>query len=449
MESEQCDPPSYLSSWLATAGDWFDPAELYNQQDQDPAVPLPFLSSQTTFSSPTSRHPFTLRGRTQVRKRNRSMNSDTASNASGETTRTRATTTSATSFQNRPILYPTPPSTRQRSPSPTRKVLSQLKLATPSLRVCQPDVRLEQPPAVRRLRSILIAKLSSEVIPYSLETRLRAADPDQFEGSQAFGALSHLFEDATTVRPASYTDALWQTTDKIYNEARRCYDNHLDESAWMKVVNNVLESAELGQDSSMLRVHSIQTQSIDAAFLPQHASQSFAKKADLALAFSSDHPAVAIAIEPVHKANPDMALSQMTDAYTSTVPLVCCLEVKERGGDYNEAIIQLGIWCAAGLERLRGLRALGRSDSGRDLEEDEELSPFLGWTVVGHDWKFHISWKDTSGNVIVLGPWRLLNAGTGSHTEILILIALIQNVKRWLEGEYWAWLCRNVLDRLR
>jgi hypothetical protein len=87
-----------------------------------------------------------------------------------------------------------------------------------------------------------------------VQTRLRAADPDQ---SEAFGVSSHLVEDPTVVHPASYTDALWQVTDKIYNEARRCYDNHLDESTWMKVVNNVLESAELGQDSSMLRVYSI------------------------------------------------------------------------------------------------------------------------------------------------------------------------------------------------
>ncbi|KAH9206340.1 hypothetical protein DL95DRAFT_73787 [Leptodontidium sp. 2 PMI_412] len=215
----------------------------------------------------------------------------------------------------------------------------------------------------------------------------------------------------------------------------------------MKVVNNVLESAELGDDSSMLRVHNIQTQSVDPAFLPKHISQSFAKKADLALAFSSDHPSVATAIEPVQKANPDLSLSQMTDAYTSTVPLACCLEVKERGGDYNEAILQLGIWCAAGLERLRGLWTRGRTDSGSGLEE--ELPPILGWTVVGHDWKFHISWKDDGGNVIVLGPWRSLNAGTGSHPEILILMALIRAVKNWLEQEYWVWMCRNVLDGLK
>jgi hypothetical protein len=168
MESKQCDTPSYLSSWLATASDWLDPAELHNHQDQDPTLPF-LLSRKTIFPSPTSLYSFALRGKTRVPKRKRSMNSDTASNASGGTTRTAATTTSATSFQNRPVLHPTPPSTRQRSPSPTRKVLSQLKLAIPSLRVCQPDVRLEQPPAVRRLRSMLIMKLSSGVIPHGLK----------------------------------------------------------------------------------------------------------------------------------------------------------------------------------------------------------------------------------------------------------------------------------------
>lgn len=149
----------------------------------------------------------------------------------------------------------------------------------------------------------------------------------------------------------------------------------------------------------MLRIEGIQTQSIDPAFVPGHASQSYAKKADPALAFSSGNLTVATAVEPVQNANPDVALSQMTDAYTSTVPLVCCLEVKEWGGDHNEAILQLAVWCAAGLERLRGLWALALSDDERDLGE---LPPLLGWTVVGHDWKFHISWKDGAGNVVSL-----------------------------------------------
>ena len=94
-----------------------------------------------------------------------------------------------------------------------------------------------------------------------MQARLQAVDSDPVE--------SHLFEDSMVTHPASDTDALWQMTNKIYNEARRCFDNHLDESAWMKVINSVLDSV-FDQDSSMLRVHSIQTQSIDSAFLPKH-----------------------------------------------------------------------------------------------------------------------------------------------------------------------------------
>lgn len=83
----------------------------------------------------------------------------------------------------------------------------------------------------------------------------------------------------------------------------------------------------------------------------------------------------------------------MTDAYTSTVPLVCGIEVKEPGGDYNEAIMQLGIWSAAGLEKVRGL-------GGRTADGTAAGEPFLGWTVVGHEWRLHIAWKEPRGRVV-------------------------------------------------
>lgn len=129
-------------------------------------------------------------------------------------------------------------------------------------------------------------------------------------------------------------------TDKIYTQARYCYNDHCDESERVKVVNTVFESIKRNEKGDTLRVQSIQTQTIDRSVLPQHPFLSFAKKADLALAFSCENRTVAAAIEPVRTANPDVNLSQMTDAYTSTVPLVCGVEVKERGGDYNEAIIR-------------------------------------------------------------------------------------------------------------
>ncbi|KAH9203980.1 hypothetical protein DL95DRAFT_471897 [Leptodontidium sp. 2 PMI_412] len=388
--------------------------------------------------------------------------SETASNTSASSSRT--TTTSSISLRNRPILNPTPPSTRHRSPSPTRKVLSQLRYATPSLRVCQPDVRVVEPSMVRELIGMLVKELTGGVIPMDLKPRLQRVEPNQFS------LPSPLFETHTIQYSTTYLSNLWRTTVNIYNDARACNDDFKDENAWMTVVTSVLKSAieYIDPDSDlddyeppMLNVQSVQTQAISSSLLPTHTSTSFAKKADLALAFSLSHPEVFHALEPIHTQYPDLCLSQMEDAYTMRVPLVAGVEVKERGGSYNEATVQLGVWCAAGLEKLRRLREEGHDKRTRERgEADEplrwegeaegggELPPFVGWTVVGHEWKLHVVWKDRSGNVTVLGPWRLLNAGTGSHAEILVLLALIRRVERWVRGVYWPWLRGNVLDGL-
>jgi hypothetical protein len=74
----------------------------------------------------------------------------------------------------------------------------------------------------------------------------------------------------------------------------------------------------------------------------------------------------------------------MSDAYTSTVVLGCGMEVKESGGDYNEAVMQLGIWCSAGLEKMW---SLCKEDSGKTMK------PLIGITAIGHEWIAHISWK--------------------------------------------------------
>jgi hypothetical protein len=87
----------------------------------------------------------------------------------------------------------------------------------------------------------------------------------------------------------------------------------------------------------------------------------------------------------------------MTDAYTSTVPLVSGIEVKESGGDYNEAVMQLGIWSAAGLEKVRQL--------GGRIIDGAAAKPFIGWTVVGHEWRLHIAWKEPSGRVVSYMSW--------------------------------------------
>jgi len=74
--------------------------------------------------------------------------------------------------------------------------------------------------------------------------------------------------------------------------------------------------------------------------------------------------------------------------------LVCPLEVKRQGGDYNETVCQLAVWSAAALEKLKILASMGR---------DKKMLvgfPYPGWTVVDHEWQLHISWKEDSGKVV-------------------------------------------------
>lgn len=166
MVSIQCDCANHfdIDTWLATACDWLANGELCHPAFGDIDATPPQSPSPTRFQ-PSRSQPL-------HRKRKRSMSSDAASTASGQSSRTTSTTaTSANVFgARRPIRSPTPPSTtRGRSSSPHRKVLSQLRKATPSAKVCQPDAGVEQPLAVKELRSMLIENVSSKVIPHALQ----------------------------------------------------------------------------------------------------------------------------------------------------------------------------------------------------------------------------------------------------------------------------------------
>ena len=108
------------------------------------------------------------------------------------------------------------------------------------------------------------------------------------------------------------------------------------------------------------------------------------RKADLALAFNPYHMNVRSAWDQVRTRQPGICLSHMADAYTSSLVLGGGIEVKEPGGDYNEAIMQLGVWSAAALERLRSLTVQSAGVT---------LKPYIGFTVIGHEWKLHLSWK--------------------------------------------------------
>ncbi|KAI6712294.1 hypothetical protein JHW43_005151 [Diplocarpon mali] len=424
-----------VSSWLATCHSWLDPVEMH-QLEQLTTAPPPQrgrqhqqhrrVPHQNLAASPRSPYPFATCGRprkredsppTRKRKRESSCSSrsgmdsnDSASNESGQTGKISAarSTWSSPEIMGRPILVPRPPSLkRSLSPTRPRNVLTQLHHASPPLRVCQPDSQLAMPPAAADLKRMLIRTTSSKIIPRGLLEKLRAQNPDELEAQ-----LDRL-EDPGAERSPLQLEMLWQAVDRIYEEASRCFNQHLDESAWVAVVRMVLDAAEIGSAKPhMLHVESIQTQAIQPDLHPQHVSLSFKQKADLAFSFSLRHSAVQSAIAPIQRHWPNLALSQMADPYTRTVPMVGGVEVKETGGDYNEAVLQLAVWCAAGLEAVQGLWQLARAEGGDAMDDmreqggegggqyKETVPPFFGWTVIGHDWKLHIAWKSAAGDVV-------------------------------------------------
>ena len=140
----------------------------------------------------------------------------------------------------------------------------------------------------------------------------------------------------------------------------------------------------------------------------------------------------------------------MTDPYTKIIPMACGIEVKGSGGNRDEAIVQYGVWAAAGLAKVEDLF------DGATL-----LQPLLGWAVVGHDWMLHMSWKLEDGEVVssrtsvilpieliniqvVCGPWRKLDAGTDTYEGIFKLLHLIGEVGQWLQRDYWTWFSDGV-----
>lgn len=91
---------------------------------------------------------------------------------------------------------------------------------------------------------------------------------------------------------------------------------------------------------------------------------------------------------------------------TDTGPMTCCpqlvaLEFKGPDGCYNESSIQLGIWMAAGLEKLSQLQALTEPSAVGPIP------PILGLTVVGHFWSLHLLCKVDDSTVVSVEKKRL------------------------------------------
>lgn len=137
-----------------------------------------------------------------------------------------------------------------------------------------------------------------------------------------------------------------------------------------------------------------QTQAINPEVLPiTPKNYRVQKKADYAFSFHRNTPQISDLYDQLYLEGLGDRISHTTDANTKRLALFSGIEVKQENGGKDEALAQLAIWLAAGLENVRRLGELGQEQQYLD----EELHPVIGWTVIGHDWYTYIAYRVNQG----------------------------------------------------
>jgi len=168
------------------------------------------------------------------------------------------------------------------------------------------------------------------------------------------------------------------------------------------------------------------------------------RKADYAFSFHRNTPHVSEIYDKLYLAGLGDTISHTMDANTKRLSLFSGIEVKQENGGKDEALAQLAIWLVAGLENVRRLGEIGQKR--RYL--GEELSPTVGWTVIGHDWHTYIAHRanqDGRDTINIVGPWRLAAADTRDVYGVFKLLRLVKRAAEFASDSYWPWLKGEVL----
>ncbi|KAH8727357.1 hypothetical protein GQ44DRAFT_770367 [Phaeosphaeriaceae sp. PMI808] len=329
------------------------------------------------------------------------------------------------------------------SPERTQRVL--LEQGKPPIRIRQPD-STSRIASSEELQGILSADFSDNFIPAYFKDRLRQADPIVFRND----IRSHMFDrsDETQLDQAETErlESLWGRVQRIHTRAKRCNDNNKDENAWVRVVWEALE-AVVEDDTTCLEINSVQSQNIHPDFLSIGTSGlTVSKKADFMLAFCGDNDDdVRKIYENFKSDNKGVALSPMADAYTSGLALACAIELKEAGGKATEAEMQLAVYHAAMLWKMRELINMGRKMPMDEAEVERLVPSVVGWTVIGHKWSLYISSLLPDNSIMCHGPFDGLHASTSTRHGILLLLSLLKRVVVMASNMLWPAM-REILE---
>ncbi|KAK3216149.1 hypothetical protein GRF29_8g2368657 [Pseudopithomyces chartarum] len=295
-------------------------------------------------------------------------------------------------------------SSPKRTTSPVRDLLKDLRVLKPSI-FCEIPSSVILPESAAALQQSLMDRLEEGLIPASLKSNVLAKYPS------IAASIPIVAYDLSDTRSANELGIMWDSVEEILSESRDCGRYQQDKNAWcMKVVYSTLRLALKGNHS--LKVESVQTQAINPEVLPiTPKNYRVQKKADYAFSFHHNAPQISDLYDQLYLEGLGDRISHTTDANTNRLALFSGIDVKQENGGKNEALAQLAIWLAAGLESVRRLGELGQEQQYLV----EELHPVVRWTVISHDWYTYIAYRVNQGGrdtFNVVGPWRVAAADT-------------------------------------
>ena len=81
-----------------------------------------------------------------------------------------------------------------------------------------------------------------------------------------------------------------------------------------------------------------------------------------------------------------------------------------------------------------GISMMRKHCSALEGGQQTRILPLLGWSVVGHDWKFYIAYGEGNGvgdPVRILGPLDGGAVSTRGLVGVFKLLQLVERIKKW------------------
>ncbi|GKT60991.1 hypothetical protein ColTof4_01107 [Colletotrichum tofieldiae] len=258
---------------------------------------------------------------------------------------------------------------------------------------------------------------------------------------------------------------------EIVADARRCYLENHDESAWNADVHNILLRMVLRPAVSQLaRLGGFSictTASMIKDYLPEGEAE---RKVDFCMYINpSADPDTGLQdkLNELRRVLPGTSLNHTSYAALCPYPISVGLETKRPGNDLDGAILQIGIWQATHWKMLRQLlcwtaperlRRQGRASASPEeidtLVNDElaKLGALHGVVVQGYAWAYVATSPESLD-----GPAKARSLKTvlwleqpfgHTRTELGVhqVAAFLEQLNKWSTQVYWPWFKRCFLE---